>query len=125
MNFGNKQNGKVPLQNLLSIFDSTNLIGSINEYINYGRIKGLKEYFKKAQNKEINKLLDVMEEFSNNLQLCRTSNIMESAGALSEEFETFINKAELEEQSKKDNTYTQLFRYVIKRYTKRISAIIK
>ena len=104
MNFGNKQNGKVPLQNLLSIFDSTNLIGSINEYINYGRIKGLKEYFKKAQNKEINKLLDVMEEFSNNLQLCRTSSIMESAGALSEEFETFINKAELEEQSKKDNT---------------------
>lgn len=42
-----------------------------------------------------------MEEFSNNLQLCRTSSIMESAGALSEEFETFINKAELEEQSKR------------------------
>lgn len=49
MNFGNKQNGKVPLQNLLSIFDSTNLIGSINEYINYGRIKGLKEYFKSSK----------------------------------------------------------------------------
>lgn len=52
MNFGNKQNGKVPLQNLLSIFDSTNLIGSINEYINYGRIKGLKEYFKKLKIKK-------------------------------------------------------------------------
>lgn len=124
MNFGNKQNGKVPLQNLLSIFDSTNLIGSINEYINYGRIKGLKEYFKKAQNKEINKLLDVMEEFSNNLQLCRTSNIMESAGALSEEFETFINKAELEEQSKKDNTYTQLFRYVIRDIQKEFQPLL-
>ena len=124
MNFGNKQNGKVPLQNLLSIFDSTNLIGSINEYINYGRIKGLKEYFKKAQNKEINKLLDVMEEFSNNLQLCRTSSIMESAGALSEEFETFINKAELEEQSKKDNTYTQLFRYVIRDIQKEFQPLL-
>lgn len=124
MNFGNKQNGKVPLQNLLSIFDSTNLIGSINEYINYGRIKGLKEYFKKAQNKEINKLLDVMEEFSNNLQLCRTSSIMENAGALSKEFEVFINKAELEEQSKKDNTYTQLFRYVIRDIQKEFQPLL-
>lgn len=124
MNFDNKQNGKVPLQNLLSIFDSTNLIGSINEYTNYGRIKGLKEYFKKAQNKEINKLLDVMEEFSNNLQLCRTSSIMESAGALSKEFETFINKAELEEQSKKDNTYTQLFRYVIRDIQKEFQPLL-
>lgn len=124
MNFGNKQNGKVPIQNLLSIFDSTNLIGSINEYINYGRIKGLKEYFKKAQNKEINKLLDVMEEFSNNLQLCRTSSIMENAGALSKEFEVFINKAELEEQSKKDNTYTQLFRYVIRDIQKEFQPLL-
>ena len=74
----------IRIKNTQNIYESSELIAIIGEYINYGRIKGLKEYFKKAQNKEINKLLDVMEEFSNNLQLCRTSSIMENAGGFVE-----------------------------------------
>ena len=116
MNFENKENDKVPIQNLLSIFDSTNLIGKVNEYINYGRIEGLEEYFAKAESEEIKELLKTMKVFSNNLQICRTDYIVSHKQELSDKLDKFVRKIEEEKQDKQTgkNTYEQLFAYVIK-----------
>lgn len=126
MNFDNKEDEKIPIQNLLPIFDSTNLIGKVNEYINYGRIEGLKEYFKNACSNEIDKLLEQMEKFSNNLQLCRTGYIMSHAQELSEQLDEFVQgmKKENQEDDKKENTYKQLFTYVIEDIQKEFQLLL-
>lgn len=133
MNFDNKEDEKIPIQNLLPIFDSTNLIGKVNEYINYGRIEGLKEYFKNACSNEIDKLLEQMEKFSNNLQLCRTGYIMSHAQELSEQLDEFVQgmkkeeqgeKKENQEDDKKKNTYEQLFTYVIEDIQKEFQLLL-
>lgn len=78
-------NAIIPIQNknMESIFDSFDLVSGINEFINYGRITGLTKYFDKpdSQDKERKEILDKMKEFSDNLQLCRTDNIMDSLAA--------------------------------------------
>ena len=116
MNFENKKDGKIAIQNLLSIFDSTNLIGRVNEYINYGRIEGLEEYFSKAQSEEIKDLLNAMKVFSNNLQLCRTGYIMGHTQELSDKLDKFVKGIEEESKanSREKNTYEQLFAYIAK-----------
>lgn len=124
MNYENKEDDKIPIQNLLSIFDSTNLIGKVNEYINYGRIEGLKEYFKKAHSSEIDKLLEQMEKFSNNLQLCRTGYIMNHARELSERLDEFVQEMKKEAQGEKKNTYEQLFTYVIEDIQKEFQLLL-
>lgn len=87
-----------------AVFESVDLIAAINEYVKYGRIQGLREYFDidlpsnaagagvRADGRmtaapeddlsafpargERKQLLDQMEEFAGNLQLCRTDYIM-------------------------------------------------
>lgn len=116
MNFENKKDGKIAIQNLLSIFDSTNLIGRVNEYINYGRIEGMEEYFAKAQSEEIKDLLNAMKVFSNNLQLCRTGYIMGHTQELSDKLDKFVKgiAEESKTNAKEKNTYEQLFAYIAK-----------
>ncbi len=111
MNFDNKVDGIVPIQNMQPVFESFDLIAGINEYINYGRIKGLKKYFEASGNKEIQRILNEMEEFSNNLQLCRTDYVMENKAGLVKLLEDYANTGDENEQS---DSYAQLFHYVVR-----------
>lgn len=111
MNFDNKVDGIVPIQNMESVFASFDLIAGINEYINYGRIKTLRSYFKPSGNKEINAILAEMEKFTNNLQLCRTGYIMKYRKKLLKSLKDYSDK----KREKEDlDTYEQLFTYVVK-----------
>ena len=109
MNFDNKVNGIVPIQNMESVFASFDLIAGINEYINYGRIKTLRSYFKPSRNKEINIILTEMEKFTNNLQLCRTGYIMKHRKKLLKRLKEYSDKKREEDL----DTYEQLFMYVV------------
>lgn len=110
MNFDNKVDGIVPIQNMESVFASFDLIAGINEYINYGRIKTLRSYFKPSGNKEINAILAEMEKFTNNLQLCRTGYIMKYRKKLLKSLKDYSDK----KREKEDlDTYEQLFTYVV------------
>lgn len=116
MNLNNgriRKEGATHIQNLTSVFDNIDMVTSINEYINYGRIRGLKEYFGKSGDTRIDGLINEMEEFANNLQLCRTNAIIENAAILSRKFKAFVCETKAIGKSQEGNTYTQLFRYVI------------
>ena len=93
-----------------SVFSSFDLIAGINEYINYGRIKTLRSYFKPSSNKEIKEILAKMEEFSNNLQLCRTGYVMSHRNELLQMLKEYSEK---KRETEVLDTYEQLFEYVV------------
>lgn len=111
MNFENKKDQIIPIQNMAPVFESFDLISGINEYINYGRIKGLKTYFAYSQNQEIHQLLNAMEVFANNLQLCRTGYILREKEQL---LRLLVEYTEKGRENKQLDTYEQLFLYVVK-----------
>ncbi len=80
MNSADLNKPLIPIQgkNMESVFGCFDLVSGINEYINYGRTTALKKYFKNPEikDKERDEILNKMEEFANNLQLCRTESIM-------------------------------------------------
>ena len=102
MNYENKVDNRVSIQDMKPVFSSFDLVSGINEYVNYGRIKTLKKYFRGAKEK---KILEEMERFSNNLQLCRTGLVMNDRKGLKEMLENYAPSS--------DTTYTQLFSYVL------------
>lgn len=110
MNFDNKVNGIVPIQNMEPVFASFDLISGINEYINYGRIRTLRNYFRSSNNKNIKSILAKMEEFSNNLQLCRTGYVMDHREELLQMLEEYSKQSFKAETL---DTYEQLFAYVV------------
>ena len=115
MNFDNKVNGMIPIQNMMPVFESFDLIGGINEYVRYGRINGLKQYFAPSGSEKIHAILNEMEEFANNLQLCRTDYIMNKKGDLLNSLNSYIlaEEEKSEEEKQKRDTYELLFLYVI------------
>ena len=121
------------------VFESVDLISGINEYVRYGRIRGLKAYFaadrdpynirgNNAQGRrgEIRKLIEDMEAFSENLQLCRTDYILLNKEALYQKLKAYAIKVQSEEGEnpvetagdlgarEADRLQEQLFGYVVK-----------
>lgn len=92
-----------------SIFATFDLVSGINEYITYGRTKTLRKYFPEKENTDIDDILNAMQNFSNNLQLCRVDVIMNERKDLKELLEDFSKKDDA-----KQNTKELLFQYVIK-----------
>jgi len=111
MNFESNHNKIIPIQNMMPVFGSFDLVSGINEYINYGRIKGLRNYFKISKNEEIESLLNKMEVFANNLQLCRTGYILKEKANLLKYLQEYIIQ---ERETLASDTYEQMFMYVVK-----------
>lgn len=78
MDFDNKErnNNIVSVENMNALFRVVDLVSGVNEYVSYGRIRILKEYFKSCDDQRIHIILRVLEDFSNNMQLCLTDYIM-------------------------------------------------
>ena len=73
------------IKNTKSIYESTELVSIIDEFINYGRVEMLKKYAERKLKAEGNNQLKtdilgcmkILEDFSQALQLCRTKKILE------------------------------------------------
>ena len=111
MNYENKSNGKVVIQNMIPVYKSFDLVSGITEYVNYGRVKTLKNYFYSDYvHATIRDILQEMEKFTNNLQLCRTRYIMDHRNDLLKKLEDFIRDYNDKESP---DIYEHLFKYVI------------
>ena len=60
------------IQNTKTIFDTAQISGLVDEFINYGRIEGVKKFFKNEKNICINKMIDELSRVADDIQLCRT-----------------------------------------------------
>ena len=78
MDFENKKNHIIPIENMDALFGCTDLVSGVNEYVNYGRIHILKNYFNGCKDEKIKIILRDLEDFSNNMQLCLTDYVMEN-----------------------------------------------
>ena len=79
-------NNKIRIFNSKSIFDAAEITGLVDEYLYYGRTDGLRKYIEnqlRSENKELTNcsglqsLLGKMEKTANDIQLCRTSSMLE------------------------------------------------
>lgn len=102
-----KQDGKSPVKNMDAIFGCVDLAAGLNEYINYGRVCMLTEYFRKCENPNIQRILQTLGDFSNNMQLCLTGYVLENKEKIKRELEEYLaNKEE------KRGVYEKLFSFV-------------
>ena len=122
MNFENKVNGVVPVEDMNSLFRTADFVAGLQEIIAYGRLKGLKDYFWRSKDKDIQKILGNLDKFLQHLQLCHTSYIMENRTNIKKELERFIIKANNEavspeksdKEAQKKQVHSILFSYVAK-----------
>lgn len=105
-----KKTEVILIQNMMSVFESFELVNGINEYIRYGYIEGLKSYFGKSGNQNIENVLKKMETFANDLQLCRTSKIIDDINNLRQSFDDYKSAYK---NNKSIGVYEQLFLYVL------------
>ncbi len=110
MNYDNGPDGAVSIQSMKAVFGCIDLVSGITEYLNYGRIKTLKEYFEGCKNDKVRAILSSMEEFSHDMQLCRTRLIFERKGKLKEELESYLEDAK---RNSRQDAFEILFSYVV------------
>lgn len=111
MNFDNPGKNGIPIQRMASIFECVDLVAGINEYVNYGRVKVLKSYFKDSKDERIHEILSAMEEFSNYLQLCRTRDVLNYKQNLKEKLQEYLDNTQTNPGT---DTRDVLFSYVVK-----------
>lgn len=73
-----KEKNIISIENMDALFGCIDLVSGVNEYVNYGRIHILKNYFKDCEDQKIQMILRSLEDFSNNMQLCLTDYVMEN-----------------------------------------------
>lgn len=78
-----KQN-PVPIKNTKQIFDSAQIMGIVDEFINYGRINSLKRYIKGYTagidpeiKKDISGVVHILSKTADDIQLCRTTMMLD------------------------------------------------
>lgn len=71
--YSNFQNHEI--QDITDTYKMFNLINSADAFTSFGSSKGLRELFKNSSKPEIRDLIDVMDKFSDNIALCRTSGL--------------------------------------------------
>lgn len=111
MNFDNPGKNGIPIRRMASIFECVDLVAGINEYVNYGRVKVLKSYFKDSKDERIHEILSAMEEFSNYLQLCRTRDVLNYKQNLKEKLQEYLDNTQTNPGT---DTRDVLFSYVVK-----------
>lgn len=129
MNYDNKRideegESYVDIRDMEPIFNLGKLVSGIHEYKAYGRVKGLKLYYQnciknKSKYPKLVRVLRKMEEFSMDLQLCRTDSVIRELGLDLDGKHRNIGKNTLKYsldnyQRDNDDTYSQLFEFVVK-----------
>ena len=117
MNYENKIDGKVQIQNLTPVLGCIDLVSATNEYINYGKTASLRTYFAEAmkQDKNINDLIVSLTEFAHSLLLCNVTEIEETKAGLHLKLKNYIEKAPEGGNGSPDlEALRTLFNFVIK-----------
>lgn len=72
------------IRNTKPIFDTTQIVGIVDEYINYGRINSLNKYVNSLSNNidgqifhDIKEILSKLSQLSDDIQLCRTYKMLD------------------------------------------------
>ncbi|MFR6047819.1 MAG: TM1812 family CRISPR-associated protein [Lachnospira eligens] len=111
----------IRIKNTQNIYESSELIAIIGEYINYGRIESLKKYADKRLNqekddnlkKDINRCMKKLEEFSQALQLCRSERILKLLSANNEESViSYLEKFNEDYSGGSDSTNVIIFKII-------------
>jgi len=111
----------IRIKNTQNIYESSELIAIIGEYINYGRIESLKKYADKRLNqekddnlkKDINRCMNKLEEFSQALQLCRSERILKLLSANNEESViSYLEKFNEDYSGGSDSTNVIIFKII-------------
>ena len=111
----------IRIKNTQNIYESSELIAIIGEYINYGRIESLKKYVNKRLNqekddnlkKDINICMKKLEEFSQALQLCRSERILKLLSANNEESViSYLEKFNEDYSKESDSTNVIIFKII-------------
>ncbi len=126
------KDGRIYIRDTSMIYASIELVSAIKEFINYGRIKSLQDYFKKRKEiskhknldnfseevfDDINKCVNNLSQLADNLQLCRTEQIINSfygtndTNSIKEVLEEFKNKYDKDDINNSD---AKVFNDVIK-----------
>ena len=79
MVFNENKNGIITIENTKSIYDTAQLTGCIDEFLNYGRSNSIQKYINEYSGqldeqtkKDTKEVLDSFKKFSDDIQLCRT-----------------------------------------------------
>lgn len=111
MNYGTNP---VDIHCMTGIFHSMDLVAGINEYVKYGRTHMLHKYFDIFNDHEIAEVLGVMDRFADDLQLCRSTGIMERREELKNVLEAYQKrKCEEKDKAGKEEVHKALFSYVV------------
>ena len=84
-------------QETLSINDITNvykkydLINAVDAFTNYGNSHGLKQYFSDSDEPAVNEVVSAMNNFSDQLSLCRTSDLSDTLSEMKASLEKLSN----------------------------------
>lgn len=117
MNYENRIDGKVQIQNLTPVLGCIDLVSATNEYINYGKTASLRAYFAEAmkQDKNINDLITSLTEFAHSLLLCNVTEIEETKAGLHLKLKNYIEKVPESGDASPDlEALRTLFNFVIK-----------
>lgn len=63
------------IDDITATYNMFNLINAANSFTSFGNAEELTDFFAESHNSEIKKAIDVMKRFSNEVALCRTSNL--------------------------------------------------
>lgn len=90
------------LKRQLDTYKILNFVSGINEFLRYGRVDQLKEYYRKNDSPEM-PIIDEMEGFAEALQICDTRKIEETVKRLGEEIKKY------EESAKRSSEFFSIF----------------
>ena len=98
---------RIRIENMDAVFGCVDLVSGINEYVNYGRIHILEQYFSKCDNERIHTILRMLGDFANNMQLCLTDYVFENK----EKVKRALNDY-LADRKEKMDAYEVMFSFV-------------
>ncbi len=119
-----KEGGKLQyslIGNIVDIFNCMDLVAGVNEYVSYGRIRTLRQYFENCENERIQSILRSLEDFADNMQLCLTDYILQNRNVLKSELDEW--KRGHGEDSRED-VYEIMFSFVVDDILKGCAALL-
>lgn len=63
------------IENVTSLYNTINLINSVQIFTSFGNSVGLSNYFAKSKNKKIKEIIKTMDKFSETISLCRSDEL--------------------------------------------------
>lgn len=80
------------IEDISETYNMFNLISAANSFTSFGNSKDLSDFFKGRDNENIENIIKVMKEFSDEVALCRTSKLKDCLERLNESLNSFESR---------------------------------